>query len=216
VDCRGASRLAMTGWVVVAIMKRPPTEMRQTAKLSSLRGPQARGNPPAFMCVMPFPSAPPFASECGDSLVSVPLAPLGGEGGPKGRERELFRAERSDGNFSQPSSGNNVQGNICGALRRRVCSLSRPCRGTLPRRAGEREASGGAGGKDITQMKGGWKPPPLWGAGCSPYNEKSPPGRGLGGFPCPFQGGGIPSGFRAKASGLDDMAGLLPQTMMSL
>jgi hypothetical protein len=81
-----------------------------------------------------------------------PLAPLGGEGGPKGRVREPFLAERSDANFFHPSSRSNAQGKICGASRRNVCSLSRPCRGTLPRRAGEREAGGGAGGKSITQI----------------------------------------------------------------
>jgi hypothetical protein len=81
-----------------------------------------------------------------------PLARLAGEGAPQGRERVSFLAEQSDAHFFQPSSKNNAQGKTCGASRRRVDTLSRPCRGTLPRQAGEREAEGGAGEKDIARI----------------------------------------------------------------
>jgi hypothetical protein len=88
---------------------------------------------------------------------TVPLARLAGEGGAKRREREPFHAERSDAHFFQPSSRNNAQGKVCGASRRRMHSLSRPCRGVLrtaklPRQAREREASGGADGEGIAQI----------------------------------------------------------------
>jgi hypothetical protein len=93
-----------------------------------------------------------------------PLAPRRGE---RARERgATLHGEAA--NFPQPSRSATAQRKTCGASRRRMRSLSRPCRGTFPRPAGERKAGGGADGKDITQMNANGNDDKVGGASCSP------------------------------------------------
>jgi hypothetical protein len=73
------------------------------------------------------------------SAANLALSRLAGEGGAKRRERVFFHAAQSAGNFSQRFSKTKAKRKTCGASRRRADALSRPCRGTLPRLAGERK-----------------------------------------------------------------------------
>jgi hypothetical protein len=129
--------------------------------LSRIDDISAHGNAPNLQIPVIARAAGPWQStstiwrECAHILT---LARLAGEGGAKRRVGELFLAERSDAYFFYPFRSVTAQGNICGALRRRVDALSRPCRGTLSRQAGEREASGGVGGEGIAQRNAGGLP----------------------------------------------------------
>jgi hypothetical protein len=73
------------------------------------------------------------------SAANLALSRLAGEGGAKRWEREGFLVAQSAGNFFQRSSKTKAKRKTCGTSRRRADALSRPCRGTLPRLAGERK-----------------------------------------------------------------------------
>jgi hypothetical protein len=81
----------------------------------------------------------------------LPLPRLGGKGGPAGPGegailsgacRRKIMERLSSRPQENPRSGRVVKRSIdsCGASRRKVYTLSRPCRGTLPRQAGEGKA----------------------------------------------------------------------------